>query len=288
MPYKDKAKRDEAIRKSKEKAQRLKEQETQAGLPDLGDVPLTMELVEAISLIQDDDEREAQEAAIKRKCKSTKAATWGFIFYPDSAPPDWEDILRMSGHIVAVSPLHDQDMKKDGSGLKKPHYHGIITKYNGGTYTFRTACQVSQGLLHGTIPIQLESPRGYYRYLCHLDNPDKARYNESEIIRINGFDPGAFMDMTREEKAKLRGELTQMVYEMGFQEFGDLCMYAFTCLPIAEYDFISTQTIYFKEIIKSAWRSGRQRKYYGTTAGGNGAEPGEAVKEQAPEGGETP
>lgn len=255
MPYKDKAKRDEAIRKSKEKARQMKEQEAKAGSPDLGDVPLTMELVEAILSNPDDEEREAQEAVVKRKYQSSKAATWAFVFYPDSAPPDWEDMLRMSGHIVAVSPLHDQDMKKDGSGYKKPHYHAIITKYNGGTYTFRTACQVSQGMLHGTIPIQLESPRGYYRYLCHLDNPDKAQYNESEIVRINGFDVGAFTGLTLEEKIQMTGELTEMVYAMGFTDYGSLALYAFKNLSSSQYDIIRTQTFYFREVVKSIWRS---------------------------------
>ena len=30
--------------------------------------------------------------------------------------------------------------------------------------------------------------RGYARYLCHLDNPEKAQYNISDVISLGGAD----------------------------------------------------------------------------------------------------
>lgn len=34
----------------------------------------------------------------------------------------------------------------------------------------------------------VKSKRGYLRYLCHLDNPEKARYNTCDVISLGGVD----------------------------------------------------------------------------------------------------
>lgn len=53
---------------------------------------------------------------------------WIFELYPDSMNPNSFDILKAIGgsyaHIM-VSPLHEYDVKSDGSP-KKPHYHVLI------------------------------------------------------------------------------------------------------------------------------------------------------------------
>ena len=58
-----------------------------------------------------------------------KSRVWTFIFYPDSAPADWRDIMLQSGLKIAVSPLHDRDFTDDGKS-KKPHYH-VIAMWDG-------------------------------------------------------------------------------------------------------------------------------------------------------------
>lgn len=47
------------------------------------------------------------------------------ILYTDSCAPDFMQKLE-SMHIPAfLSPLHDRDLKEDGS-IKKPHYHLML------------------------------------------------------------------------------------------------------------------------------------------------------------------
>ena len=51
--------------------------------------------------------------------------------------------------------------------------------------------------LNAPKPIPLEQVRGYYRYLTHKDNPEKAQYDEKDIQTLNGFDIRDFVEMTK-------------------------------------------------------------------------------------------
>lgn len=59
--------------------------------------------------------------------KRTRA--WATIVYEESAPENWRE--KLQGYMVQtfVSPLHDADLKEDGS-LKKPHWH-VLMMYDG-------------------------------------------------------------------------------------------------------------------------------------------------------------
>lgn len=251
MPYKDPDKRKAAKaaseKKAKEESQLAEEIRSTLEAVAAGEVEVTPELAQAIAALPAKYRPEA-ENRIAEHCKGQSGAHWAAVIYPESLPPDWEDKLRLSGHIVAVSPLHDKDLDKHGQ-LKKPHYHMILTKRNGGKYTYRTAAAVTQGMLHGTIPIRLESPRGYYRYLCHLDNPDKARYREEDIIRINGFDPEDFCDLTAAEVDELRVEITKLIRTEDIDNYADLVDKIQEAGSKAALRVVCTQTLFFREYI---------------------------------------
>ena len=117
------------------------------------------------------------------KKSNTKKRQWAFVCYPESLPPDWIEILKQSGLQCAISPLHDKDINPDNTP-KKPHYH-VILVYAGPT-TYNNVATFTASI-NGTIPQPLEQVRGYYRYLTHKDNPEKAQYDEKDIITLNGF-----------------------------------------------------------------------------------------------------
>lgn len=115
-----------------------------------------------------------------------KKRNWGGVVYPESAPEDWKEILKLKGISFAVSPLHDKDISDEVSKeLKKPHYH-IILSFAGPT-TDKTVNDIMKEI-NQPIAIPLESVRGYYRYFVHKDNPEKYQYNEALIELFNGFD----------------------------------------------------------------------------------------------------
>lgn len=150
--------------------------------------------------------------------KKVKKRHWAFVAYPESLPENWIDVLKQSGLKVAISPLHDRDTNPTGEP-KKPHYH-VIVSYEGPT-TFKNV----EGLtmrLNQPIPQPLEQVRGYYRYLTHKDNPEKAQYDEKDIQTLNGFAIQDFVEMTKSEVNKRIREIMTLIRDNGILEYSDL------------------------------------------------------------------
>lgn len=104
------------------------------------------------------------------------------IVYPDSAPDNWLQVLS-EHHIPAfVSPLHDRDVSADGSP-KKPHYHVVIMFDS--VKTKEQAIEVFD-TIGGVGFYILNVLRSYVRYLCHLDDPNKAQYDISGVLEFSG------------------------------------------------------------------------------------------------------
>lgn len=148
-----------------------------------------------------------------------KKRNWAFVVYPESAPADWRDRLQKSGLQCAISPLHDKDINPDGEP-KKPHYHVILVY--GSPTTYNNVKALTNGQLGQTVPQPLEQVRGYYRYLTHADNPEKAQYSARDIQLINGFDIRDFVEMTKSEVSKYCRELLTFIRDNDIMEYADL------------------------------------------------------------------
>lgn len=116
------------------------------------------------------------------KRKSVEARNFATVVYPESAPENWREILQDLKTAVFISPLHDCDCNPDGE-VKKAHYH-VMLMYEGKKTlnTIRELCSTFGGV--GCEKV--ESKRGYARYLCHLDNPEKAQYNPDDVTTYGG------------------------------------------------------------------------------------------------------
>ena len=168
--------------------------------------------------------------------------------YPDSLPENWIDVLRQSGLKVAISPLHDRDTNPTGEP-KKPHFH-VIVSYDGPT-TFGNVEGLTKRL-NQPIPQPLEQVRGYYRYLTHMDNPEKAQYSAAEIQTLNGFDIMDFVEMSKSEVTKVLRALVDYIRENDLLEYADL-MDMTTCegVPPEWFDVASSHTLFFTGYLKS-------------------------------------
>lgn len=150
--------------------------------------------------------------------KPPKKRHWAFILYPESAPSDWKDTLERTGLKIAISPVHDKDVTKDGE-LKKAHHH-IIVSYNG-PVTYNNVKNLTDSLKQ-PIPQIVENIDGYYRYLYHDEEQNKASYSEDDVILMNGFKKplkvcnGAEYDETMIQ-------LIKYIKEHEISEFSDLC-----------------------------------------------------------------
>ena len=180
--------------------------------------------------------------------KNFEKRNWAFVVYPESAPSDWIEQLQQCGVVGAISPLHDKDLNATGEP-KKAHWHVIVT------YEGPTAQSVVERLterLNAPKPIPLEQVRGYYRYLTHKDNPEKAQYDEKDIQTLNGFNIRDFVEMTKSEvNAKIR-IIQKMIRELDFLEYADLLDYLQDNDELAdEYDVAINHTILLNTYIKS-------------------------------------
>lgn len=113
----------------------------------------------------------------RRRCFAT-------ILYTESCAPDFLQQLE-SMHIPAfLSPLHDNDLTESGE-KKKPHYHLMLMFH--GKKSKDQIIKIFKKL--GGVGCELvESKIGMARYLCHLDDPDKAQYLPDEVKRFAGAD----------------------------------------------------------------------------------------------------
>ena len=148
-----------------------------------------------------------------------KKRNWGGVVYPESAPEDWIDILKLKGISFAVSPLHDKDVNPTGE-KKKAHWH-IILSFPGPT-TDKTVKQIMDEIGQ-PLPIALESVRGYFRYFTHKDNPEKYQYDSTQIQLFNGFDVTDILNNF--EVFQFLKEIQVMVIEHDIVEYSDLLDY---------------------------------------------------------------
>lgn len=180
--------------------------------------------------------------------KNVKKRNWAFVLYPESAPADWRELLQKTGLPCAISPLHDKDVNATGEP-KKPHYH-VMVFYQGPT-SYNVVKRLTDGL-NQPIPQVVEQVRGYYRYLTHMDNPEKAQYSAAEIQTLNGFDIMDFVEMSKSEVTKVLRALVDYIRENDLLEYADL-MDMTTCegVPPEWFDVASSHTLFFTGYLKS-------------------------------------
>lgn len=123
---------------------------------------------------------------MKNKKKETVYRTRNFacVVYKDSAPKDWQSILADQCVPCFVSPYHDSDINPTGEP-KKPHWHVMLMFDN--VKTREQAIEIFNKI-NGVGCEYINSLRGYARYLCHLDNPDKHLYSTEDVLSFSGVD----------------------------------------------------------------------------------------------------
>ena len=116
---------------------------------------------------------------------SIRTRNYGTVVYPDSAPADWQDILAQQFIPALISPLHDKDTNPDNDEPKKAHYHVMVMFDN--VKTKEQAIELFSKI--GGVGCEvIQSRRGYARYMCHMDNPEKAQYKQDDVRALGGAD----------------------------------------------------------------------------------------------------
>jgi hypothetical protein len=152
------------------------------------------------------------------------------ILYPDSSTYDTDKLIKALAeeHLTfAVSPIHDRDVEDDGRP-KKSHFHLLLAYSSATTLNnirgWFNFCGLPESDLH-TVRV-CASGVGYFRYLTHKDNPDKAQYNEDDIRVFNDSDElfKKFASTERDKIDKLV-RIFQIVDELNTISFHFLVQY---------------------------------------------------------------
>ena len=149
---------------------------------------------------------------------NSRARNWLYVFYPESCPVEWEEVIESWGVTCYVSPLHDLDVRRDGT-VKKPHYHGVLT-FEGLKSYGQVMELVSQ--LGCSTALICNSVRNALRYLCHMDNPDKVQYESGKIKTFGCCDLSACYVQTASEETANVAEIINIARQYNIYEFADL------------------------------------------------------------------
>ena len=152
------------------------------------------------------------------------------MLYPDSTTYDTDKLIKALAeeHLTfAVSPIHDRDVEDDGS-LKKGHYHLLLAYSSATTLNnirgWVKACGMPESDLHSVRVCA--SGVGYFRYLTHKDNPEKAQYDDKEIRIFNDYDE-IFKKFANTESDKIDKlvRIFQIVDDLNTISFHNLIQY---------------------------------------------------------------
>lgn len=154
--------------------------------------------------------------------KEQRTRNWTFVLYEDSAPENWRDILDEQFLEWVESPWHDKDVNADGEPKKK---HKHILLMFGGVKSYEQVKEITDKL-NAPIPQRCHNAKAMVRYMAHLDNPEKAQYDVSEIVPHGGVDLAELLRPSSSERYTLIKEMIDYVRSSAVTEFQDLMDYA--------------------------------------------------------------
>lgn len=213
--------------------------------------------------------KEIQKKADEKR-KDTRGRNFWAILYPEDLPDDWRDRLQSIRCKTLISPPHDRDMNADGTP-KKLHHHAALmfdsikslAQVDGIFRKLFQARDVDPENLEISIPgvakftaqnSIIHDRTAAVRYLCHLDNPEKAQYNIEDIEAMNGAD---LMELLKHTQAEVQA--TMIAMEEYIEANGITTISAFSRAIRNSYpdwyNILTTKsTTYFRAFINGFWR----------------------------------
>lgn len=165
----------------------------------------------------------AEKQRIYDARRGLRGRGWAFIMYPESAPENWIESLRDAHMEILISPLHDKDVTATGEP-KKPHHHVMLIF--DAVVTEKKAKNVLEKVGVTQPPELLKSVKAYARYLVHMDDHDKYRYREKDVLELGGAVWSHYALDEGEEADRIMTEVEDWLDEQGVDSYRALCRYA--------------------------------------------------------------
>lgn len=198
--------------------------------------------------------------------KDTRARAFATVIYPESLPPDWLERLKGTMWKGFVSPLHDKDVNADGTP-KKPHYHVLIMFDGNSKKNYDTQIKpifekcFEKGFAGRE---EVMSTVGYARYLCHLDNPEKAQYSKQDVTSFGGANYITTIGCA-EDNDRIQREILEFIETNDVMYFHKLVIWAMENND-EWYQFLSKHCYFIREVMKSKNAEYRDMVYGRTDA----------------------
>ncbi|MDT2886274.1 replication protein [Lactococcus lactis] len=182
----------------------------------------------------------------EQKKKEQRSNKWAFLFYQESAPEDYLNVLEELHVPFVLSPWHDKDVNRSTGEFKKAHKHGAFFFDSLKSYT--QVSELISNKLNGPAHVEVVmSPKGMYDYFTHAENPEKTPYNIMDIESGAGFELDKFL-------AENNPDLLQQVYEImrdsGLKEFADFTDLVAEEFPLLLY-YVFDKSYFFKIYLDS-------------------------------------
>lgn len=155
--------------------------------------------------------------------KEQRSNKWAFLFYKESAPENYLEILEDLHIPFVLSPWHDKDINRKTGELKKAHKHGAFFFDSLKSYT--QVSELIKDKLKGPAHVEpIMSPKGMYDYFVHAENPEKSPYDIKDIETGCGFELDKFLINNNSDD--FLSTIIDMIDKKNFTEFNHLVRYA--------------------------------------------------------------
>lgn len=151
--------------------------------------------------------------------KEQRSTKWTFLFYEESAPEDYLNILEELHIPFILSPWHDKDINRQTGEFKKSHKHGAF--FFDSLKSYSQVSNIISDKLNGPAHVEVVmSPTGLFDYFTPAESPDNI-----EDIEVGcGFDLDKFLMEVK--TSDFIHEVVDIIEENDFTEFEELVWYA--------------------------------------------------------------
>lgn len=196
----------------------------------------------------------------------SKSRAFTGLVYPDSAPEDWQDVLRESLGMWLISPLHEPDPVEDvetgAVKTKKPHYH--VMYFHGAPITPKAGRSIFETWPWVVTPpkaefFQVSSVRNLARYFVHLDQPEKQQWAErpEEVLEaLNGFPLDLERELTGKDRRELKKQAFAFVQDRSITEYSEFIDALMALGDWRMFDFVTDHSGMFQHYLMSLRKRG--------------------------------
>lgn len=155
--------------------------------------------------------------------KEQRSSKWTFLFYKESAPADYLEVLEELHVPFILSPWHDKDINRQTGEVKKAHKHGAF--FFDSLKSYKQVSELIKDKLNGPAHVEVvQSPKGLFDYFTHAENKDKTQYDVNDIEAGCGFNLDKFLIETNSDE--FMHEVVDIIEQNDFTEFEELVWYA--------------------------------------------------------------